>query len=258
MSRKLVSFLRSQSVYLPRNKDLLHYLTPCMNNKRQTLVFILRWIIFSWWLRFLSFLVWPLFLHFLMKKWKHTAGTVLILAYNSYITISIYLIWYELILLFFLFFFCRRSLVIIMHYFHWSLLVSVLVSQTHNQAWTLCMISKCSQGWKTHFERWDNIFAQQIKYWSHEQYSRLLALKFQLEDHSVRYMFTSRYKFWTRNIVVNKFVCGQHLRYFCQIVTDLGFVFTTVVLHSETVGGTKFHKMPISTSCYINMRYKIN
>ena len=166
------------------------------------------------------------------------------------------LIWTDIIIFFI--FFCRRSLVIIMHYFHWSLLVSVLVSQTHNQAWTLCMISKCSQGWKTHFERWDNIFAQQIKYWSHEQYSRLLALKFQLEDHSVRYMFTSRYKFWTRNIVVNKFVCGQHLRYFCQIVTDLGFVFTTVVLHSETVGGTKFHKMPISTSCYINMRYKIN
>ena len=32
-----------------------------------------------------------------------------------------------------------------------------------------------------------------------------------------------------------------------QIIIDQGFVVTTVVLHSETVGGVKSNKMPIST-----------
>ena len=44
---------------------------------------------------------------------------------------------------------------------------------------------------------------------------------------------------------VMRFVCGSHPHYAWQIVTHVGFVLTTAVLHS--VGGTKLHKKPIST-----------
>ena len=43
------------------------------------------------------------------------------------------------------------------------------------------------------------------------------------------------------------YVCSKHLHYLWEIITDLGFVFMAVVLHSETVGGAESHKTLIST-----------
>lgn len=41
----------------------------------------------------------------------------------------------------------------------------------------------------------------------------------------------------------------KHLNYNCQIVTDLGFVFKTVVLQSEAVGA------PNRTKCQFNVQF---
>lgn len=46
---------------------------------------------------------------------------------------------------------------------------------------------------------------------------------------------------------VMSFVRILHVHYVRQIVTELEFVFATVALHLETVGGAKIYKMPIST-----------
>lgn len=42
-------------------------------------------------------------------------------------------------------------------------------------------------------------------------------------------------------------VCSWHLYYIWRVVTDLGLVSRTAVLHSVTVSATKSHKLPIST-----------
>ena len=70
--------------------------------------------------------------------------------------------------------------------------------------------------------------------------------------HSGMYKLTGRYKFSTPNISMIKgvlLVVSTYIHHIWLTVTDLGFVFTTAVFRSETMGGAKSLKMQMFALC---------